>query len=153
MSIAPGSIVTDGLASSTVVPTPTMTTSVTTSAVSSSLEALYMPITTSWETPLSCTWTFDISQTPEPGTPGPIAFLDMEPVPGASSLSCYPDGMFYGNQTGTFSPATCPNGWTTVSLRQDENAVETMATTTAVCCSSYVYGPLDPPTRRRQQQD
>ncbi|KAF4124092.1 hypothetical protein GMORB2_5808 [Geosmithia morbida] len=138
MSLPPGSAITDGLAISTTT-TPSLATPTSASAVSAAASGNgvhYAPLTTNWETPLSCTWTFDISQVPGPGTPGPIAFLDLEPDPDATTLSCYPDGMFYEQQTGTFSPATCPNGWTTVSLRQDEDASQTMATTTAVCCSS-----------------
>ncbi len=99
----------------------------------------YPPMTTPWTTPLSCTWTYDIDQTLKPGMSGPVAYLDLEPISDASTLTCYPDGMFFGSRTGTFSPGTCPNGWTTVSLRQNTNEPMDRATTTAVCCSSYVY--------------
>jgi hypothetical protein len=55
----------------------------------------------------------------EPGATGAIAWLDLKPNPHATTLSCYPDGMFYYGQTGVFSPASCPDGWTTVSLKVD----------------------------------
>lgn len=96
----------------------------------------YPPMTTHWSTPDSCTWTYDINQTFNIGTTGPIAWLDLEPDVDASTVSCYPDGMFYGGRTGTFSPGTCPNGWTTVSVRRNTNEPKSLATTTAVCCSS-----------------
>ena len=95
-------------------------------------------MTTQWSTPLSCTWTYDISQQYDPGTSGPIAYLDLEPISDASTLTCYPDGMFFEGRTGTFSPATCPNGWTTVSVRRNTNEAKSVATNTAVCCSLYV---------------
>ncbi|KFH48119.1 hypothetical protein ACRE_009660 [Hapsidospora chrysogenum ATCC 11550] len=96
----------------------------------------YPPMTTQWSTPLSCTWTYDIDHEYDPITAGPIAYLDLEPVSDASTLTCYPDGMFFEGRTGTFSPATCPNGWTTVSVLQNTNEVASLATTTAVCCSA-----------------
>ncbi|KAL6869878.1 hypothetical protein ACO1O0_001210 [Amphichorda felina] len=95
----------------------------------------FPPMTTQWSTPLSCTWTYDISQQYDPGTSGPIAYLDLEPISDASTLTCYPDGMFFEGRTGTFSPATCPNGWTTVSVRRNTNEAKSVATNTAVCCS------------------
>jgi len=96
----------------------------------------YPAMTTQWSTPLSCTWTYNVDQEYGQGTTGPIAWLDLEPVSDASTHSCYPEGMFYGGRTGTFSPGTCPNGWTTVSVRVNTNEPKTKATTTAVCCSS-----------------
>lgn len=77
------------------------------------------------------------------GVSEPIAYLDLEPLPGASTLSCYPDGMFYDGRTGVFSPATCPYGWTTVSLAVNTDQDEDEATTTALCCSSYVERAFD----------
>ncbi|KAF4473063.1 hypothetical protein FALBO_50 [Fusarium albosuccineum] len=96
----------------------------------------YPPMTTEWTAPLSCTWTYDADRIPEPGATGPVAWLDREPIPGAKSLSCYPDGMFTEGRTGVFSPATCPHGWTTVSLRVETDEVQEEETTTAICCSS-----------------
>ncbi|KAF7558879.1 hypothetical protein G7046_g5274 [Stylonectria norvegica] len=96
----------------------------------------YPPMTTPWSTPRSCTWTFSVDNSPEPEATGAVAWLDLEPIPGASSLSCYPDGMFYDGRTGIFSPGTCPNGWTTASLLVNTNEVKEKATTTAICCSS-----------------
>lgn len=96
----------------------------------------YPPMTTHWSVPLSCTWTYNVDKQPEPGATGAVAWLDIEPINGASTLSCYPDGMFGPGRTGVFSPGTCPNGWTTVSLLINTNEVKDKATTTAVCCSS-----------------
>ncbi|KAM0424792.1 hypothetical protein ACHAPT_010102 [Fusarium lateritium] len=44
--------------------------------------------------------------------------------------------MFTDGRTGVFSPATCPHGWTTVSLRVETDDVHEDETTTAICCSS-----------------
>ncbi|KAI8684435.1 hypothetical protein NCS57_00109600 [Fusarium keratoplasticum] len=96
----------------------------------------FPPMTTPWTVPISCTWTYDAERVPEPGATGPVAWLDLEPIPGAKSLSCYPDGMFTDGRTGVFSPATCPHGWTTAELRVDTDEAHDDATTTAVCCSS-----------------
>lgn len=96
----------------------------------------YPPMTTHWSVPLSCTWTYNIDRQPQSGVTGAVAWLDLEPIINASTLSCYPDGMFYNGRTGIFSPGTCPNGWTTVSLMVNTNEVKDTATTTAVCCSS-----------------
>lgn len=94
-------------------------------------------MTTYWTKPQSCTWTYVADDPLQQASSGAIAWLDLEPRSGASTLSCYPDGMFFDGRTGVFSPATCPHGWTTVSLRvnTDEDAIQ--ATTTAICCSSY----------------
>ena len=96
----------------------------------------YPPMTTHWSVPRSCTWTYNIDKQPQSGATGPVAWLDLEPINGARTLSCYPDGMFYDGRTGIFSPGTCPNGWTTVSVMVNTNEVKEKATTTAVCCSS-----------------
>ncbi|PNP53973.1 hypothetical protein THARTR1_05660 [Trichoderma harzianum] len=98
----------------------------------------YPPLTTHWNRPMSCTWTYVYDSDLPAGVSEPIAYLDLEPLPGASTLSCYPDGMFYDGRTGVFSPATCPYGWTTVSLAVNTDQDEDEATTTALCCSSYV---------------
>lgn len=95
-------------------------------------------MTTHWTKPQSCTWTYVDDGLPQLDSPGAVAWLDLEPMPGASTLSCYPDGMFFDGRTGVFSPATCPNGWTTVSLRVNTDEDAAQATTTAICCSSYV---------------
>lgn len=95
-------------------------------------------MTTHWTKPRSCTWTYVADGQPQPASPGAVAWLDLEPIPGASTLSCYPDGMFFDGRTGVFSPATCPSGWTTAFLQVNTNEVSSLATTTAVCCSSYV---------------
>ncbi|KAL7909414.1 hypothetical protein GGI35DRAFT_381460 [Trichoderma velutinum] len=100
----------------------------------------FPPLTTHWNRPLSCTWTYVYDSDLPAGVSEPIAYLDLEPLPGASTLSCYPDGMFYDGRTGVFSPATCPYGWTTVSLSVNTDQDEDEATTTALCCSSeYSY--------------
>ncbi|KAL6811140.1 hypothetical protein GGI42DRAFT_210357 [Trichoderma sp. SZMC 28013] len=100
----------------------------------------YPPLTTHWNRPMSCTWTYVYDSDLPAGVSEPIAYLDLEPLPGASTLSCYPDGMFYDGRTGVFSPATCPYGWTTVSLAVNTDQDEDEATTTALCCSSeYSY--------------
>ncbi|KAK5990533.1 hypothetical protein PT974_08802 [Cladobotryum mycophilum] len=96
----------------------------------------YPPMTTHWSKPISCTWTYIVDNEQPPSGAGPIAWLDLEPIPGASTLSCYPDGMFAGGRTGVFSPATCPNGWTTVSISVNTDQSPQDATTTALCCSS-----------------
>ncbi|KAM4055043.1 hypothetical protein HRG_005852 [Hirsutella rhossiliensis] len=95
-------------------------------------------VTTHWTKPQSCTWTYVADSQSRPASQGAVAWLDLQPIPGASTLSCYPDGMFSGGRTGVFSPATCPSGWTTVSLRiNTEKDLAEPVTTTAVCCSSY----------------
>ncbi|KJZ69680.1 hypothetical protein HIM_10927 [Hirsutella minnesotensis 3608] len=96
------------------------------------------PLTTHWTRPQSCTWTYVADGQTQPASPGAVAWLDLEPIPGASTLSCYPDGMFFEGRTGVFSPATCPDGWTTVSLRVNTDDRLIQAITTAVCCS-YDY--------------
>ncbi|KAG5927271.1 hypothetical protein E4U42_002387 [Claviceps africana] len=93
------------------------------------------PLTTPWTNPLSCTWTYVVDHLSNTARPGAVAFLDLEPMPGDKTLSCYPNSMFSFGRTGVFSPGTCPGGWTTASLHADDN---TPATTTAVCCS-YGY--------------
>ncbi|KAL7950647.1 hypothetical protein V8C42DRAFT_340264 [Trichoderma barbatum] len=100
----------------------------------------FPPMTTHWNRPMSCTWTYVSDSNLPEGVSEPIAYLDLEPLPGASTLSCYPDGMFFDGRTGVFSPATCPYGWTTVSLSVNTDQSEEAATTTALCCSSeYSY--------------
>ncbi len=96
----------------------------------------FPPMTTHWTAPMSCTWTYNIDEQPQPGASGAVAWLDLEPVYGETTLSCYPEGMFYNNHTGVFSPATCPGGWTTAALQVPQNVDEDDSTTTAVCCSS-----------------
>jgi len=96
----------------------------------------FPPLTTPWSEPDSCTWTYDVLQELKSGMAGPIAWLDLEPNEGETTLSCYPPGMFTEGRTGVFSPATCPSGWTTVSVHRNTDEPEEVATTTAVCCSS-----------------
>ncbi|KAM0353574.1 hypothetical protein ACHAPU_001586 [Fusarium lateritium] len=120
-------------------PTPAPTTFVI--APSSTGEAfesdrLFPPMTTHWTGPVDCTWTYDMDLVSKSGYDGIAAMLDLQPVPGAKSLSCYPDAMFDGGLTGIFSPGTCPHGWTTVSLRVDTSENRDDETTTAICCSS-----------------
>ncbi|KAG5982584.1 hypothetical protein E4U55_001690 [Claviceps digitariae] len=93
------------------------------------------PLTTPWANPLSCTWTYVVDHPSDTARPGAVAYLDLEPMPGDKTLSCYPNNMFSFGRTGVFSPGTCPGGWTTASLHTDDNSP---ATTTAVCCS-YGY--------------
>ncbi|TFB06067.1 hypothetical protein CCMA1212_001875 [Trichoderma ghanense] len=133
-------------ASPTALPTAAATTqatsfaTVTTNGDSFITANPYPPMTTHWSRPLSCTWTYVYDSNLPAGVSEPIAYLDLEPHPGASTLSCYPDGMFYDGRTGVFSPATCPYGWTTVSLAVNTDQSEDEATTTALCCSSeYSY--------------
>ncbi|RFU79514.1 hypothetical protein TARUN_2721 [Trichoderma arundinaceum] len=100
----------------------------------------FPPMTTHWNRPMSCTWTYVYDSDLPPGVSDPVAYLDLEPLPGASTLSCYPDGMFFDGRTGIFSPATCPYGWTTVSVSVNTDQSADEATTTALCCSSeYSY--------------
>ncbi|KAG6061078.1 hypothetical protein E4U17_002658 [Claviceps sp. LM77 group G4] len=107
------------------------------SSLATTTTAPLPPLTTPWTNPLSCTWTYVVDHPSDTATPGAVAFLDLEPMPGDQTLSCYPNGMFAFGRTGVFSPGTCPGGWTTASLLADDN---TPATTTAVCCSyGYTY--------------
>ena len=46
--------------------------------------------------------------------------------------------MISPGRTGIYSPGTCPSGWTTVSVTRNTNQPKAFATTTAICCSSYV---------------
>ncbi|PHH92444.1 hypothetical protein CDD83_7400 [Cordyceps sp. RAO-2017] len=110
-------------------PTPTVSLS--------ELRHVFPPMTTHWTKPQSCTWTYVADGQSRRASKGDIAWLDLEPRPGASTLTCYPDGMFLGGRTGVFSPATCPDGWFTVSVRVDHDADLSQPTTTAICCSSY----------------
>jgi hypothetical protein len=100
-----------------------------------STTAALPPLTTPWARPRSCTWTYVVDHPEETASPGAFAFLDLEPMPGASTLTCYPDGMFSYGRTGVFSPGTCPGGWTTASLQSDTNEARETRTTTAICCS------------------
>ncbi|KAH6998191.1 hypothetical protein BKA56DRAFT_607753 [Ilyonectria sp. MPI-CAGE-AT-0026] len=120
------------------------TTTTTTSPWSTTTEnhednQTFPPMTTHWQAPQSCTWTYNVDTNLSSSNSGAVAWLDLEPIAGASTLSCYPDGMFFQGRTGVFSPGTCPNGWTTVSLRVNTNEVRDEATTTAICCSSEYY--------------
>ncbi|PHH79890.1 hypothetical protein CDD82_2115 [Ophiocordyceps australis] len=46
--------------------------------------------------------------------------------------------MFLDGKTGVFSPATCPNGWSTATIQVNTDQRDlSKLTTTAVCCSSY----------------
>ncbi|KAL6908663.1 hypothetical protein GGI43DRAFT_379506 [Trichoderma evansii] len=136
ISISPGS-------SSTILPPTTTLSTVTTSTTDGGppiTAGPFPPMTTHWSRPLSCTWTYVVDNDLPPGVSDPIAYLDLEPHPGASTLSCYPDGMFFDGRTGVFSPATCPYGWTTVSVSVNTERMKTQdedeVTTTALCCSS-----------------
>ncbi|KAF7533447.1 hypothetical protein G7Z17_g13514 [Cylindrodendrum hubeiense] len=126
---------------STVKSTTTATTKPTWSTTTENHEdnQTFPPMTTHWTVPQSCTWTYNVDTNLSSSNSGAVAWLDLEPTPGASTLSCYPDGMFFQGRTGIFSPGTCPNGWTTVSLRVNTNEVRDEATTTAICCSSEYY--------------
>ncbi|KAF4453839.1 hypothetical protein F53441_3525 [Fusarium austroafricanum] len=99
-------------------------------------DEIFPPMTTPWTAPSRCTWTYDANQLPKSGSDELAAMLDLEPIPGAKSLSCYPESMFDGDHTGVYSPGTCPHGWTTVSLRVDTKENRDDETTTAICCSS-----------------
>jgi hypothetical protein len=93
------------------------------------------PMTTEWNVPQSCTWTYNAASEPVPGATGAVAWLDLEPDAEATTLSCYPDGMFKGERTGVFSPGTCPR-WTTAEVLVNTDEDHDHATTTAICCSS-----------------
>ncbi|KAG6007258.1 hypothetical protein E4U21_006176 [Claviceps maximensis] len=105
------------------------------SLLATTTTARFPPLTTPWSNPLSCTWTYVVDHLSDTARPGATAFLDLEPVPGDKTLSCYPNNMFSFGRTGVFSPGTCPGGWTTASLHTDDDTPET---TTAICCS-YGY--------------
>ncbi|RBR23644.1 uncharacterized protein FIESC28_03573 [Fusarium coffeatum] len=100
-------------------------------------DGTFPPMTTPWTGPPECTWTYDANHVPKSGLGGLEAMLDLQPIPGAKSLSCYPDAMFDNGLTGVYSPGTCPHGWTTVSLRVDSSEDRDLETTTAICCSSH----------------
>ena len=104
------------------------------------------PLTTPWHVPESCTWTYAAQQQQRHTTvangdddhDNVVAWLDLEPQSDATTLSCYPSGMFDGDVWGVFSPASCPHGWTTVGISAESTegmAVEDVVTT-ATCCSS-----------------
>ncbi|KAI9171306.1 hypothetical protein HJFPF1_00788 [Paramyrothecium foliicola] len=92
------------------------------------------PMTTHWTRPATCTWTYDGDNQPQ--ATGAIAWLDLKPIPHATTLSCYPDGMFSYGQTGVFSPATCPDNWTTATARVNTKENKEDEVTTVICCSS-----------------
>lgn len=117
-------------------PWPTSDAIAPTTTIELPSDGTYPPMTTRWTVPVSCTWTYNADEVPRPGASGAVAWLDLDPVPGAKSLSCYPDGMFTDGRTGVFSPGTCPSGWTTVDLRVLTKEIKDDETTTAVCCSS-----------------
>lgn len=134
ISFVPWPSTTDTVSPATFISTPTPPPT----TVAYDTFQLFPPITTQWSKPDSCTWTYDAGQDLSSGMVGPIAWLDLEPKEGETSLSCYPPGMFTEDRTGVFSPATCPSGWTTASVHRNTDEPEELATTTAVCCSSYV---------------
>lgn len=96
----------------------------------------FPPMTTPWTGPASCTWTYDADRVPKSGSMGLAAYLDLEPIPGAKSLSCYPDAMFAEGITGVYSPGTCPHGWFTASIDVGPAENRDDEITTAFCCSS-----------------
>ncbi|KAJ4271754.1 hypothetical protein NW762_000460 [Fusarium torreyae] len=96
----------------------------------------FPPMTTPWTGPASCTWTYDADKVPKSGSMGLAAYLDLEPIPGAKSLSCYPDAMFAEGITGVYSPGTCPHGWFTASIDVGPAENRDDEITTAFCCSS-----------------
>ncbi|KID76922.1 hypothetical protein MBR_03241, partial [Metarhizium brunneum ARSEF 3297] len=86
-------------------PTPPTSTLLSATRTSSTSTTATLPaLTTPWGSPQSCTWTYVVSHPEETASPGAVAFLDLEPMPGASTLSCYPNGMFSYGRTGVFSP-------------------------------------------------
>ncbi|KAK2606130.1 hypothetical protein QQS21_003413 [Conoideocrella luteorostrata] len=128
----PGTSPTTSQPTATVVgaPVPIRPSSIITSTTATN--GVLPPLTTPWTSPLSCTWTYVVNHPDETATPGAVAFLDLEPMPGDKTLSCYPNSMFSFGRTGVFSPGTCPDGWTTATALSDDVAA---ATTTAICCS------------------
>ncbi|KIE03352.1 hypothetical protein MAJ_00866, partial [Metarhizium majus ARSEF 297] len=86
-------------------PTPPTSTLLSATRTSPTSTTATLPaLTTPWGSPQSCTWTYVVSHPEETASPGAVAFLDLEPMPGASTLSCYPNGMFSYGRTGVFSP-------------------------------------------------
>ncbi|KAM0423934.1 hypothetical protein ACHAPD_002416 [Fusarium lateritium] len=65
----------------------------------------FPPMTTPWTGPPDCTWTYDANHMSMSGIGGLEAMLDLQPIAGAKSLSCYPDAMFENGLTGVYSPA------------------------------------------------
>lgn len=92
------------------------------------------PMKGSWRRPRKCNWSYNIDET---ATLDNIAWMDYQPIEGASTLSCYPDGMFTHGHTGIFSPGSCPDGWTTASVITGgvTSEIASGRTTTAICCS------------------
>ncbi|GAO17819.1 hypothetical protein UVI_02049160 [Ustilaginoidea virens] len=68
-----------------------------------SATAALPPLTTPWSSPQSCTWTYVVDQPDETAALGAVAFLDLEPIPGDKTLSCYPGNMFSHGRTGVFT--------------------------------------------------
>ncbi|RGP70476.1 hypothetical protein FSPOR_4051 [Fusarium sporotrichioides] len=64
----------------------------------------FPPMTTPWTGPPDCTWTYDANHVSMSGMGGLEAMLDLQPIAGAKSLSCYPDAMFDNGLTGVYSP-------------------------------------------------
>ncbi|EFY90844.1 hypothetical protein MAC_03207 [Metarhizium acridum CQMa 102] len=98
------------LGSTSTQPSPLTSTTSTLLSVTrtspTSTTATLPALTTPWGSPQSCTWTYVVSHPEETASPGAVAFLDLEPMPGASTLSCYPNGMFSYGRTGIFSPVS-----------------------------------------------
>ncbi|QLI73465.1 uncharacterized protein G6M90_00g102600 [Metarhizium brunneum] len=98
-------------------PTPPTSTLLSATRTSSTSTTATLPaLTTPWGSPQSCTWTYVVSHPEETASPGAVAFLDLEPMPGASTLSCYPNGMFSYGRTGVFSPVSLDQPTAVVDL-------------------------------------
>jgi len=93
----------------------------------------YPPLTTLWTMPDSCGFTMDLDHQAKDGE-APTVYIDWTIERGATTFSCYPPGMFEAGNSGTFSPANCPLGWTTEDFKG--SAFEQVKTRT--CCSKYV---------------
>ncbi|KAK9438873.1 hypothetical protein VB005_07021 [Metarhizium brunneum] len=101
-------------------PTPPTSTLLSATRTSSTSTTATLPaLTTPWGSPQSCTWTYVVSHPEETASPGAVAFLDLEPMPGASTLSCYPNGMFSYGRTGVFSPVSLDQPTAVVDLHAD----------------------------------
>ncbi|KAH0595591.1 hypothetical protein MHUMG1_06767 [Metarhizium humberi] len=101
-------------------PTPPTSTLLSATRTSPTSTTATLPaLTTPWGSPQSCTWTYVVSHPEETASPGAVAFLDLEPMPGASTLSCYPNGMFSYGRTGVFSPVSLDQPTAVVDLHAD----------------------------------
>ncbi|KKA28686.1 hypothetical protein TD95_003080 [Thielaviopsis punctulata] len=119
--------------SSPVSATPTSSDS---DADSTSTWASIPPMITQWRQPdsVECHFTFDVADLASMAQGGISAWLDLQVDPSATTFSCYPPGMFDNGNSGTFSPALCPVGWTTAGAFGATGDAGDV--TTRTCCSN-----------------